>query len=260
VLFTWAAFCLLFWQGSWQLLYHPTSTVARTPASIGLAFDSVSFASNDAGVPQLQGWWIPSSTARYTVLHLHGQAGNLGDTLDALADLHASGLNILAFDYRGYGQSHFEHPSEARWLQDANWALEYLTGTRQIDPHSIVIVGSGLGANLALEVAAAHPELAAIVLESPRDSPANAIFNDARAKLLPAHLLVRDRYDLSAPAAALHVPSLWLLQNQISQQAPSPKVDLAFEKVIAQKSRMSVPADQSKSQLLKNWLDSVSVK
>ena len=35
----WAVLCLLFWQGSWQLLYHPTAAIARTPASGGLAFD-----------------------------------------------------------------------------------------------------------------------------------------------------------------------------------------------------------------------------
>ena len=90
--------------------------------------------------------------------------------------------------------------------QDATWALDYLTGTRHIDPHSIVIMGSGLGANLALEIAAVHPELAAVVLESPLDSPADVIFNDARAKLVPARLMVRDRYDLIAPAASATGP------------------------------------------------------
>ena len=28
----WLTLCLLFWQGSWQLLYHPASAVTRTPA------------------------------------------------------------------------------------------------------------------------------------------------------------------------------------------------------------------------------------
>src|SRR5271165_2912567 len=46
----WGVLCLLFWQGSWQLLYHPASAVARTPASVGLAFDSVGFATTEAGV------------------------------------------------------------------------------------------------------------------------------------------------------------------------------------------------------------------
>src|ERR1700739_1839216 len=76
----WGVLCLLFWQGSWQLLYHPTAAIARTPAAVGLTFDPVGFATTDTGAPQLTGWWIPAgSTARFTVLYLHGQDGNLGD-------------------------------------------------------------------------------------------------------------------------------------------------------------------------------------
>ncbi len=115
-------------------------------------------------MPRLKGWWIPAATdakfARLTVLYLHGQDGNMGDTVDALARLHAAGVNVLAFDYRGYGQSQFVRPSEAHWRQDAEWAIEYLTGTRHVAPGTIVLDGTGLGANLALEEAAAHPELA----------------------------------------------------------------------------------------------------
>jgi pimeloyl-ACP methyl ester carboxylesterase len=245
LLCTWAVFCLLFWQGSWQLLYHPTSAVTRTPSDVGIAYDRVSFATSNAGVAQIQGWWILASSAHYTALYLHDLAGNIGDTLNGIADLHASGMNVLVFDFRGYGQSQFEHPTEARWRQDATWALDYLTGTRHIDPHSIVIVGNGLGANLALQIAAAHPELAGVIIESPLDSPANVIFNDPRARLIPARLLVSDRYDLAAPAAALRIPSLWFAKSA------NPAIDTAFEKVSAPKAR---PADQSSVELIRSWL------
>jgi uncharacterized protein len=248
---TWAVFCLLFWQGSWQLLYHPTSTIARNPSNIGLPYDAVSFASSDTGVPQIQGWWIPSPSARYTAIYLHGQAGNLGDALEVLTQLHASGMNILAFDYRGYGQSNFVRPSEANWRQDATWAFDYLTGTRHIDSHSIVIIGSGLGANLALGIAAAHPDSAGVVLRFPIDAPANAIFNDARAKLVPVRLLVRDRYDLNAPAAALRVPSLWLIDQRSATQAA---LDPIYKKVNGPKMQALVSTDETTTQLLQSWL------
>lgn len=252
---TWAVFCLLFWQGSWQLLYHPNSKVSRTPSSIGIAFDPVAFATTNAGITQLQGWWIPAESARYTALYLHGASGNVGDTLTTLASLHRAGLNVLAFDYRGYGQSQFDHPTEARWQQDATWALEYLTGTRHIAPHSIVIVGTGLGANLALETAVAHPDLAGVVLESPLDKPANIIFNDARAEIVPARLLVRDRYDLAAPAAAVRIPSLWLVENP---RETTGAVDEAFQKVTAPKIRGELPHDRNLADPLEGWLSGLS--
>jgi uncharacterized protein len=213
----WITLCLLFWQGSWQLLYHPAAAVLRTPASVGLAFDPVGFSTTEAGVPLLQGWWIPAAPdsrySRYTVLYLHGQNGNLSSAVDDLAALHGIGLNILAFDYRGYGQSQFVHPSEKRWREDAEWALNYMTATRHINANSIILDGRDLGANLALEIAAEHPELAGVVLESPLDSPVDAIFSDPRGRLVPARLLVSDRFDAIAPATALRIPSLWFVRE-----------------------------------------------
>jgi uncharacterized protein len=215
VLCAWGTLCLLFWQGSWQLLYHPSSKITRTPASAGLAFDPVGFAVNDAGQASLRGWWVPATAGapfgRYTVLYLHGATGNLSDCVEALAALHAAGVNVFAFDYRGYGQSEFVRPSEKRWREDANSALEYLTGTRQVAPDAIVVEGAGLGGNLALETAAAHPELAGAVLDLPLEAPMEAVFGDPRAGLVPAHLLTSDRYDPAKAAKRLEIPSLWFV-------------------------------------------------
>ena len=259
----WCALCLLFWQGSWQLLYHPAAVVARTPASAGLAFDSVGFAATDAGVPRLSGWWIPAAPSaafsRFTVLYLNGQDGNLGGTVDALARLHAVGVNVLAFDYRGYGQSAFVRPSEAHWRQDAEWAVQYLSETRHIDRGAIVLDGEGLGANLALKVAAAHPELAGVVLDSPLEDPMAAIFDDARARLVPSHLLVRDRYDLNQAATALRIPSLWLERIAQPGQGGSTHEPDAYRKVAAQKMLVwlnpSADADKQFEDALSRWLD-----
>jgi len=252
---TWAVFCVFFWQGSWQLLYHPTSVITETPASVSLAYDSVSFATGDDGAAQIRGWWIPSRDARFTVLYLHDEKGNMSDAIAIIENLQQSGGNVFVFDYRGYGQSHFEHPSEARWRQDAEWALGYLSGTRHIVPQNTVIVGQGLGADLALQVAASHPDLAGVVLASPIGTPVDAIFNDARAKLLPAHLLVRDRYDLKSPAERLRVPSLWLLDKRGIADSTIQK---AFREVSAPKSQEAVNGSDDSDELLKDWLANLS--
>ncbi|WP_162601097.1 alpha/beta hydrolase [Occallatibacter savannae] len=221
VLCAWGTLCILFWQGSWQLLYHPTSAVTNTPANATLSFESIGFASNASGEPQLRGWWIPAaSQPRFTAIYLHSQTGNLSDTIGGLEQLHAAGLNVFAFDYRGYGQSHFEHPSEQRWREDAESALHYLTGTRHISSSSILLIGRDLGANLALEVAARHSDLAGIVLDQPLASPTAAIFGDARSHLVPAHLLVSDRWDADAAASNLLIPSLWFYNEPKSLAAP----------------------------------------
>lgn len=232
----WATLCILFWQGSWQLLYHPASAVTRTPASVNLQFESIGFDSNASGEPQLHAWWIPAATqARYTAVYLHEADGNLGDTVEALAGLHALGLNVFAFDYRGYGQSHFVHPSEARWREDTDSAIRYLAGTRHLSPGSLILIGKDLGANLALETASTHPELAGVILENPIDSPTTAIFSDGRARMVPAHLLVSDRWNTTASASNLLIPSLWFYwtpKQSVKTEQDSPE---AYQKTPARK-------------------------
>ena len=260
LLCAWCTLCILFWQGSWQLLYHPASAVNRTPASVNLAFETVGFASNAAGEPQLRGWWVPASPqARFTAVYFHGADGNLGDTVNALSRLHDSGLNVFAFDYRGYGQSHFVHPSEMRWHEDAESSLSYLTGTRHIPPNTIILVGKDLGANLALEVASAHAELAGVVLEAPLESPTAVIFNDARARLVPAHLLVSDRWQSTAAAGNMLIPSLWFYFAPEGSAGLKQDKPEAYEKVPARKSLVwltnSPDEPQQFESALRSWID-----
>jgi uncharacterized protein len=259
----WGALCLTFWQGGWQLLYHPVSAVARTPANVGLVFDSVDFAATESGQPQLHGWWIPSASAsRFTAIYLHDADGNIGNTVDALTPLHNAGVNILAFDYRGYGASRFLHPSEQSWREDAESAIAYLQDTRHIPAGQLIVVGRGLGADLALEVAAAHPEIAGVVPDEPVDRPMDAIFNDSRARLVPAHMLVRDRWDLDQPATELHVPSLWFYRTPASGK-PAIKSD-AYDRVTTRKVRVwldhSPDAEKNYLFALSRWLDELPVK
>jgi pimeloyl-ACP methyl ester carboxylesterase len=83
-------------------------------------------------------------------------------------------------------------------------------------------VGNGLGANLALEVAATHPEFAGVVLDEPIASPTDAIFGDPRARIVPAHVLVSDRWDSMKSAMDLRIPSLWFRsQSSTNGQQPS---------------------------------------
>jgi hypothetical protein len=255
----WLTLCLLFWQGSWQLLYHPKRAVTSTPRDIGLTYDSIDFNAGQNGESQLRGWWIPSSPgSRFTFVYLHGADGNLGDFVQELIPLRASSVNIFAFDYRGYGMSQWSRPSEDTLRADAESALRYLEDTRHIPAEQLILSGSGLGANLAVEVAAAHPQIAGVVADRPLYDPAEAIFSDPRAMLVPARWLVNDRYDTPTAAHALKVPSLWFYERSPQLPgAPSAKPQ-AFQ--MASGSKMVVwisnaedtPGTEAAS--LKSWL------
>jgi uncharacterized protein len=265
VLCVWGALCYAFWQGSWQLLYHPAAAVTHTPAEAEIAFSNISFDAIDAGVPQLQGWWIPAATGTgSTVLYFHGATGNLGDTVTGLARLHRAGLAVFTLDYRGYGQSQFAHPNETQWREDAESALHYLTDTRHVAAGTIIVAGQGLGADLALEVAAAHPELAGLIVEDPLLDPMSMLFQDPRARLVPAHWLVKDRWDLKAAAATLSVPSLWFCSSPVCGSTKTGEEPAPFKAVQASKTIVwlaaQARAQKDYEEALSRWIDDLASK
>ncbi|MGA8528943.1 MAG: alpha/beta hydrolase, partial [Acidobacteriaceae bacterium] len=210
------ALALLFYQGQWQLLFHPSRFTASTPASAGLAYQEIHFDVTYAGQPRLDAWWIPASAgARYaadTVLYLHNAHGSLSDTLPALANLHTLGLNVFAIDYQGFGRSAGRHPTERLATTDSTAAWTYLTDTRHIPARNLIVFGDGAGAVFAAHVAATFAPAGVILKDPP--PPARQIFSsDARARLLPLWLLQNEFLDPSADLARSHAPLLFLARH-----------------------------------------------
>ncbi|HTW49086.1 MAG TPA: alpha/beta fold hydrolase [Acidobacteriaceae bacterium] len=205
--------CLLFWQGQWQLLYHPSRTITATPASDGLSFDDIRFDVTDTGQPQLDGWWIPapagSAYADATVLYLHGASGSLSDTVPELARLHALGISVFAIDYRGFGRSAGAHPTERMSTADAQAAWKYLTDTRGIPARSLVVYGDGVGATFAAHLAAEFAP-AGVILEDPNLPARQILLGDARARIVPLILLQNETLDPTADLKSAHAPWLFI--------------------------------------------------
>lgn len=223
--------CLLFYQGQWQLILHPART-SQAPASIhGIPYQLVHFADDASATPQLTGWWIPATQggqySSATLLFLSSGDGSLADHTAQLASLHTLGINIFAFDYRGYGQSAATHPSQQSMQQDADSALHYLSSTRSIPTKSIVPYGIQTGASLATTLAAAEPAIPAIILEDPHTDLLDQAKQDPRTRLLPTSLLFRQRFPLAAPLASLPTPKLLISHSPAAAtpflQASSPK-------------------------------------
>jgi uncharacterized protein len=214
--------CLLFYQGQWQLIYHPSRTIAATPASAGLAFSDIRFDVTDTGRPQLDGWWIPAPPGSVypgaTVLFLHGAMGSLSDALPDLTRLHALGLNVFAVDYRGFGRSEGAHPTEHQAAADAEAAWKYLTDTRSVPARSLVVDGDGVGATFAAHLAEEFAP-AGVILEDPNPPARQILRADARARILPLFLLQNETLDPTADLASAHVPRLFISRTDRTDRA-----------------------------------------
>jgi uncharacterized protein len=223
-----ATLCLLFWQGQWQLVFKPSHAITATPSSVGLKYDEIRFDSTETGTLQLDGWWIPADRAAPadTLLFLHDGSGSLSDTLAQLQALHNLGLNIFAFDYRGFGKSVNIHPSQTSTYEDADAAWGYLTDTRHLSPSTIVLDGVGLGAAIAVEAARLHSRAAALILEDPKPPILDSLRFDALTRLMPIRLLFHDRFDPTRTLASLRTPKLMLYSTANGlyyDQAAEPK-------------------------------------
>lgn len=200
-----AALCGLAWLMQDRLLFLPNvpgRAIGATPAAIGLHHDEVSITTAD-GV-RLHGWWVPAEHARLTLAHFHGNAGNIGHRLELLRLLNSLGVNVLLFDYRGYGRSEGA-PGEAGLYQDAEAVWAYLTGTLGVAPDTIVLHGQSLGGAPAAWLAARRTP-AALVVESAFTS-----VPDMAAKLypwLPGKYLSRLKLDTRSELAKARCPVL----------------------------------------------------
>jgi pimeloyl-ACP methyl ester carboxylesterase len=214
--------CLLFYQGQWQLVLHPTRTSANPTSIAGIPYELIRFGPDESATPQLTGWWIPvapgSRYAAITILFLPDGNGSLANALPTLASLHNLGLNVFAFDYRGYGQSALARPSQQTMTQDTDSAWQYLTATRAISPQRIVPYGTGVGASLATRLAATHDAIPALILDTPRADLLDVAIRDPRATLLPVRLLFHERFPLAEPLSTLRTPKLLLSRTTSPDQ------------------------------------------
>jgi fermentation-respiration switch protein FrsA (DUF1100 family) len=185
-----------------RLLFFPSADLYRAPDSAGWQYEDVTLNVSDETT---HAWWIPHPTATAnTVLFSHGNAGNIADRLESCAQFRSLGLNILIYDYGGYGKS-TGSPGEQRCYSDARAAWKWLTQEKQIAPEHIILFGRSLGAGPASQLAT-EVKPAGIILES-----AFASVPDMAQQLypvFPARLLVRHRFDNAAKAPRFTAPLL----------------------------------------------------
>jgi len=110
--------------------------------------------SRDADAQRIHAWWWPAKNPNApTVLYLHGTRWSLTGQVFRLAQLRAFGFSVLAIDYRGFGKSDGDLPSEKTVYEDAHAAWDWLVA-QQPDPARRYIYGHSLGGAVAVDLAA----------------------------------------------------------------------------------------------------------
>lgn len=143
---------------------------ARTPQHTKLEFEPLTFATSD-GV-ELVGWFIPATTPGdsqpATIIGLHDFDLSKSQMLDWTYYL-ADTSNLVLFDFRGQGESSGTATYGKKEQQDLKAILAVLAERPDVDLNRLGVIGHGLGASVALLVAADEPRIKAVVADSPFD-------------------------------------------------------------------------------------------
>ena len=169
------------------------------------------------------------------VLYLHGNGSNVGGNVEHANRFHGLGLSVFLIDYRGYGKSQGDFPSESQVYEDAQLAWDYLVKQRGIHPSQIYIYGHSLGGAIAIDLAVRHPEAAGLIVEGSFTSALAMVdFQAGIYRVFPIDLLLTQRFDSIAKIDRLQMPVLFIhgaadttvptqMSKKLFDAAPEPK-------------------------------------
>ena len=212
---------LLYFQQQ-RLMFHPTRSLNHTPSLYQLKYEEIWIpVVNAAGkTERLHGWWIAGKKANATViLYFHHNAMNIGSNVSQALQFHQMGYAVVLFDYRGFGQSSGDFPTETQVYEDGQAAWSYLTQTRGVLPSNIIIYGHSIGGAIAIEVASKHPEAVALIVQSSFTSVRDMTKRFGVYWLLPIELLLRQRFESLNKIKAIKMPVM-IIQGTEDFQIP----------------------------------------
>lgn len=123
-------------------------------------------------------FYRPKGPEAPAVILVHGIRGNRTHWQSLATALQGAGYAVLTFDMRGHGESLKQRDRELDWMgfsddefrkmmQDVLAGFNFLTRQTGVDAERIGVLGSDLGANVALNAAAYERRVRTLVLLSP---------------------------------------------------------------------------------------------
>ena len=227
-----------------KIIFRPSKESGRTPAEYQAQFDDVwlNVANAGAGQSKLHAWWIPAGkggSSAPAALYLHGAGYGISANLPRIMKLRDEGFSVLAIDYRGFGLSDGDLPSETTAYEDAQAAWAELARRAPNNPR--YIYGHSLGGAVAMDLAqtTAAKDAAGLVLESSFTS-VREMQQYTSYNWIPLGAVQTQYFDSLAKAPKLCMPTLFIhgsndyripvdVAKKLFAAAPEPKRWLLVE-------------------------------
>ncbi len=219
-----------------------SAEMARDMQDVWLDFDSPAtgrgarlhglFLPADARKP---GW--AGTTAAPLLLYLHGARWNVEGSAPRIRHMQQLGFSVLAIDYRGFGKSSPDLPSEALAYEDARAAWDWLAAKYPGQPR--YIFGHSLGGAMAIELASGVDDEAGTIVEGTFTSIAD-VLDTMKWGWLPLRPLLTQHFEsigkvghIGSPLLVVHGANdsqiLPALGRKLYEAAPGPKAFVLVE-------------------------------
>ncbi len=156
---------MLAWIKSYFIgfFFHPDKEIISAPHYHQISHDDFFFFAKNGR--RLHGYFLKAKRpAMGTLVHCHGNKGNISQHFSELLFLCEAGYNLMMFDYQGFGESE-GRPSPVAIVQDAIAALDYVKSRPDVDKNRIGLFGQSLGGAAASEAMAKDPTIRCLLLE-----------------------------------------------------------------------------------------------
>jgi len=192
-------------QRKW--IFQPSKSEWYGASADGMEERWIEFTPPGADVPvKLHALWLPQDDPEAPVmLYLHGARWGVTSSSFRMRRLHALGVSVLGVDYRGFGRSTDELPSETTAYQDARAAWDWLRA--QHPAQARLIYGHSLGGAIAVQLASEVDDEAGLVVEGGFTSVPD-VFATMRFGWLPLQPLITQRFDAAQRIAQVGSPVL----------------------------------------------------
>lgn len=189
-----AGICAYFFIAQRSMLYYPTAEANSREATALFV---------DTGEATIKVWRV-GANSRNALLYF---GGNAEDVAQSINEFQAALPNFTLYfvNYRGYGGSGGS-PSEHGFFHDALHLFDEIASRHG----AVSVLGRSLGSAVATMLASER-DVDRLILITPFDSIASIA--QAHYRWLPVSLLVRDKFDSAARAAAVTCPTLILIAS-----------------------------------------------
>jgi len=198
------------------------------------AFHSIELTTDDG--TKLSGWRTDIPLDGPVFLYFCGNAGNLSDREEMMSMCVSSEIPIIAFDYRGTGESQ-GCATEELVYKDAERIHAFVVSSLSVDPKRIVLWGHSIGGAVAAELANRRT-VSGLVLEGTFRS--GLVMARRMLPFLPVSWFMTYKFDNEANVKRLRCPVLFIHGSHDST-IPTEDSEILYEMASGEKELWVIP-------------------